>query len=135
MRKWHFREGGSIPPGSTLRSLLTQRATRGTATIFYQVDNFVKSGVCPSKLRGAKWDNMFYVYILQLKDKTFYIGYSANLKQRIKEHERGIVESTKNLRPSKLIFYAAFSSKMKAFNFEKYLKSGSGFAFRNKRLI
>ena len=34
-----------------------------------------------------------------------------------------------------LITYLAFSDKTKAFSFEKYLKSGSGTAFRNKRLI
>jgi putative endonuclease len=78
---------------------------------------------------------MFYVYILQLSDKTHYIGYSSDLKQRIKEHECGSVESTKNLRPIKLIYYSSFNSQNKATSFEKYLKSSSGFAFRNKRLI
>jgi len=46
-----------------------------------------------------------------------------------------LVLSTKNLRPAKLIFYAAFLNNRKALAFEKYLKSSSGFAFRNKRLI
>lgn len=78
---------------------------------------------------------MYYVYILKLIDKTYYHGYSTNLKQRIKEHEAGIVESTKNLRPLRLIYYSAFETKDKALKFEKYLKSSSGFAFRNKRLI
>lgn len=78
---------------------------------------------------------MYYAYILQLKDKSFYHGYSNNLKQRLKEHLNGNSESTKNLRPIKLVFYAAFYTKDKAVKFEKYLKSSSGFAFRNKRLI
>lgn len=78
---------------------------------------------------------MFYTYILQLKDNTFYIGYSSNLKQRIFEHQQGKVSQTKNLRPLKLVFYAAFSSKLKALQFEKYLKTNSGFAFRNKHFI
>jgi len=78
---------------------------------------------------------MHYVYILELKDKTIYIGYSSDLKKRIKYHNQGLVESTKNLRPVKLIFYAAFISPKKAIDFEKYLKTNSGFAFRNKRLI
>jgi len=34
-----------------------------------------------------------------------------------------------------LISYISFKDKYKAFEFEKYLKSGSGAAFRNKRLI
>jgi putative endonuclease len=78
---------------------------------------------------------VYYVYILQLKDNSYYHGFSENLKQRFTSHRNGIVESTKNLRPLKLIFYAAFSSEKKAVEFEKYLKSSSGFAFRNKRLI
>jgi len=78
---------------------------------------------------------VYYTYILQLKDKTYYHGVSDDLKQRIKAHHSGIVESTKNLRPFRLVFYAAFQSKELAVNFEKYLKSSSGFAFRNKHLI
>lgn len=78
---------------------------------------------------------MFYTYILQLKDKSYYHGYSNDLKQRFKAHQQGMVSSTKNFRPLKLIFYAAFTTKNKATQFEKYLKTGSGFAFRNKHLI
>jgi len=78
---------------------------------------------------------MFYVYILKLINNSFYTGYSSNLKQRIEEHNYGSVKSTKNLRPVKLIYYSAFYSQKKATNFEKYLKTSSGFAFRNKRLI
>ncbi|MBI1919360.1 GIY-YIG nuclease family protein [Candidatus Microgenomates bacterium] len=78
---------------------------------------------------------MYYVYILQLKDKSYYHGSATDLKERLKDHERGIVSSTKNLRPLKLVFYAAFRSKIKALRFEKYLKTTSGWAFRNKRLI
>ena len=78
---------------------------------------------------------MYYIYILKLSDNSLYMGYSSNLKQRIKKHNYGSVESTKNHRPIKLIYYSAFSTQKKATNFEKYLKSSSGFAFRNKRLI
>lgn len=78
---------------------------------------------------------VYYVYILRLKDKTFYIGYSSDLKQRIKTHQEGKVFQTKNFRPFKLAYYSAFESKLKALQFEKYLKTTSGFAFRNKRLV
>lgn len=78
---------------------------------------------------------MYYAYILQLKDKSYYHCSFSDFKLRLKDHKSGIVESTKNLRPFKLVFYAAFMSKKKAVSFEKYLKSSSGFAFRNKRLI
>jgi len=78
---------------------------------------------------------MYYVYILQLKDKSYYHGSAQNLKERMKDHWGGTVESTKNLRPFKLVYYSAFTSKQKAMQFEKYLKTTSGWAFRNKRLI
>lgn len=78
---------------------------------------------------------MFYVYILQLKDHSYYVGYSENLKARVMEHNRGTVKTTKDGGPLKLIFYSAFKTKLKAIKFERYLKEGSGFAFRNKHLI
>lgn len=78
---------------------------------------------------------MFYTYILQLSNGEFYAGHSENLKKRSIEHNEGRVTATKNFRPLKLVYYAAFQSKEKAIAFEKYLKSSSGKAFRNKRLI
>ena len=77
---------------------------------------------------------MYYAYILKLKDNSYYHGSTDDVEKRVKQHEQGSILSTKNLRPLKLVFYAAFESKQKAVNFEKYLKSSSGFAFRNKRL-
>lgn len=78
---------------------------------------------------------MYYVCILQLSDKSYYVGYSSDLKNRIKVHNEGSISSTKNFRPVKLIYYSAFLSQKKATDFEKYLKTNSGFAFRNKRLV
>lgn len=78
---------------------------------------------------------MYYVYILRLRDNTYYTGFSSDLKSRVEEHLGGNVSRTKQSRPVKLVFYAAFASKIKALRFEKYLKSSSGFAFRNKRLV
>ncbi len=78
---------------------------------------------------------MYYVYILRLSDKSLYIGYSFDLKSRIKAHNEGGVSSTKNFRPLTLIYYCSFISKKKAMHFEQYLKTGSGFAFRNKHLV
>ena len=78
---------------------------------------------------------MYYVYILKLKNNTYYHGFSSDLKKRINNHLEGNVPRTKNLRPLNLVYYSAFTSKKKALDFEKYLKTHSGFAFRNKRLI
>lgn len=77
---------------------------------------------------------MFYVYILYLRNNTYYLGFSSDLKTRIKAHTDGNVPQTSNLRPHQLVYYCAFISKKRALDFEKYLKTGSGFAFRNKHL-
>ncbi len=79
---------------------------------------------------------MFYVYILQsIKDSRLYIGYSSDLKQRLGEHSRGIVESTKNRRPMDLIYYEAYRAEKDARVREIFLKSGQGREFINKNII
>lgn len=78
---------------------------------------------------------MYYVYILKLSNSSYYAGYSEDLRNRVVEHNKGRVRQTKHFLPTRLVFYAAFTLKKKALRFEKYLKSSSGFAFRNKRLI
>ena len=77
---------------------------------------------------------MYYVYILKLTNDTYYIGYSINLKNRISEHKNGEVHQTRN-KGFKLIFYAAFRTQLKALQFEKYLKTGSGYAFKNRHFV
>ncbi len=78
---------------------------------------------------------MYYTYILRIHPKEFYIGFSTDLKTRISEHKNRRVLHTKYYSLFSLEFYAAFVSKKKALDFEKYLKTNSGFAFRNKRFI
>lgn len=78
---------------------------------------------------------MWYVYILTCADKTSYIGCTDNLKERITRHQKGYVSATKARLPIKLLAYFSFSDKYTTFNFEKYLKSGSGRAFLKKHLF
>jgi predicted GIY-YIG superfamily endonuclease len=78
---------------------------------------------------------MYYVYILKLSNSKYYAGSTGDIRGRIAEHNAGKVISTKGLKPIKLVYYCAFRSKGKALLFEKYLKTGSGIGFRNKRLI
>lgn len=77
---------------------------------------------------------MHYVYSLKCKN-SYYIGCTDNLKERISRHNKGHVPATTKILPVKLILYTAFENKYKAFEFEKYLKSGSGRAFMNKHFI
>ncbi|HCC59697.1 MAG: hypothetical protein A2402_02870 [Candidatus Staskawiczbacteria bacterium RIFOXYC1_FULL_37_43] len=74
------------------------------------------------------------VYSLKCKD-GFYVGCTNNLKDRINRHTKGQVDATKDRLPVELDFYIAFSNQYKAFEFEKYLKSGSGRAFIKKHLL
>lgn len=78
---------------------------------------------------------MYYVYILKLKNGQYYTGFTKDLKTRIKRHFQKAVKTTKRIGLGKIVFYAAFRTQGLAVNFEKYLKSSSGFAFRNKHLI
>jgi len=79
---------------------------------------------------------MYYVYLLRSipNPKKTYIGFTEDLKTRLKSHNHGKSHHTAKHKPWSLITYLAFSEKSKAVEFETYLKSGSGHAFANKRL-
>ena len=74
---------------------------------------------------------MYYIYSLKCKD-GFYVGCTDNVQERLERHQRGRVPATADRLPISLEFYFTIEDKYKAFEFEKYLKSGSGRAFINK---
>ena len=78
---------------------------------------------------------MYYAYLLRLSDGDFYAGSTSCVKDRLERHQSGAVPHTSKFRPLKLVWYSAFQTKDLAIQFEKYLKSSSGKAFRNKHLI
>jgi predicted GIY-YIG superfamily endonuclease len=79
---------------------------------------------------------MWYVYII--RSVAFpaqeYTGMTADLKQRMADHNAGKSRHTAKFCPWELLFYSAFPNKFTALDFEKYLKSHSGRAFAKKRL-
>jgi putative endonuclease len=78
---------------------------------------------------------MFYTYVLQSeKDGKFYTGYTKDLDLRFEQHQLGYVESTKNRRPFKLIYYEACLVQADALKREKYLKTHYGKMFLGNRL-
>lgn len=79
--------------------------------------------------------DMYYVYILNCANNKPYTGCTENLKERLERHQKGYVPATRPLLPVKLVSYFAFNDKYIAFNFEKYLKSGSGRAFLTKHVF
>jgi len=80
-------------------------------------------------------DNMHYVYILNCSDSKPYTGCTSDLKERAERHKNGQVPATATRLPIKLISYVAIPDKYKAFEFEKYLKSGSGRTFIKKHFL
>jgi putative endonuclease len=69
----------------------------------------------------------YYVYLLfSHKDKGVYTGLTDNLRRRIKEHNQGKTESTKNRRPLDLIYFEGYKNKEIALRREIYLKTGWG---------
>lgn len=80
---------------------------------------------------------MHYVYILRSINfsNQIYVGHTSNLKKRLSDHNCGTTAHTDKYRPWNLIMYLAFDDELKALEFEKYLKSGSGRSFRDKRFV
>ncbi len=80
--------------------------------------------------------SLYYVYLIRSiprPDQT-YVGFTENLEQRLKDHNRGASVHTAPFRPWKLVTAHAFADREKAQAFEAYLKSGSGRAFAQRHL-
>jgi putative endonuclease len=70
---------------------------------------------------------MHYVYILEsiATPDHFYIGYTTNLRERVRKHQADVSSHAAKHRPWKLKAYFAFETEEIATRFERYLKSGS----------
>ena len=68
------------------------------------------------------------------KDQKFYTGYTKNIELRFEQHQKGLVESTKDRLPLKLIYYEACLNQQDATHHEKYLKTYHGKMFLKNRL-
>lgn len=80
---------------------------------------------------------MYYIYILQSINfsQEHYVGYSEDLRSRIKAHNFGDSKHTRKFRPWKLVCYLGFAQKESAKQFEQYLKTGSGRAFLKRHFL
>lgn len=67
---------------------------------------------------------MYYTYVLKsLFDGSLYIGYTEDLRKRLKEHNRGKTKSIKHKIPFELIYYEAYKNKTDARKRELELKN------------
>jgi putative endonuclease len=87
-----------------------------------------------AEMKTVIFNEVWYVYILKLNNGKIYTGCTNNLQNRLQRHSNGEVLSTKGYLPFIIATYICFTNKQLAFNFEKYLKSGSGRAFSKKHL-
>ena len=66
---------------------------------------------------------MYYVYLLLSEEGGKYIGYTCDLRRRVKEHQRGENRYTAQRgRGWKLIYYEAYPTKEMALKRERTLK-------------
>ena len=80
-------------------------------------------------------EHFYFTYVLKSeKDGKNYAGFTQDLNLRFEQHCNGKVESTKNRRPFKLIYYEACLSKDDALKREKYFKTHYGKMFLKNRL-
>jgi putative endonuclease len=79
---------------------------------------------------------MYYSYLLQnTYDRSWYIGFTSDLKKRIKDHQSGNGCRTTSMKDGwKLIYYEAYIDKRDAIGREKFLKGGSGRTYLKKQL-
>jgi len=79
---------------------------------------------------------MYYVYLLKSdKDDGIYIGFSGDLKRRLREHLNGCVDATKHRHPVRLLYCEAYELEEMARQRETNLKqSGSAYTGLLKRL-
>jgi predicted GIY-YIG superfamily endonuclease len=77
---------------------------------------------------------MHYVYILESVSAPTesYVGRTGDLRARLVDHNAGRSAHTAKHRPWNLAQYHAFANERHAVDFERYLKSGSGRAFRKR---
>ncbi len=69
-----------------------------------------------------------------MKDLNFCTGFTKDLKLRFEQHNKGVVESTKDRRPLKLVYYEACLDQNDATKREKCLKTYHGKMFLKRRL-
>lgn len=78
----------------------------------------------------------YYTYVLKSKKDNFlYVGWTNDLKKRVRAHNNGMTQSTKHRAPFELVYYEACQSKQKAIEREKQLKTGFGRAYLQRRIV
>ena len=77
---------------------------------------------------------MFYTYVIESLSHPDqrYVGHTADLRQRLADHNSKKCLHTSKFVPWKIKLYVAFETIEQAQHFERYLKSGSGHVFAKR---
>ncbi|MCC6575280.1 MAG: GIY-YIG nuclease family protein [Planctomycetes bacterium] len=80
---------------------------------------------------------MLYVYVLRSQKfpDQIYTGGSADYRQRIADHNLGHAKHTSKFAPWDVVCVIKFEDDKRGWQFEKYLKSGSGRAFVKRHFL
>ncbi len=77
-----------------------------------------------------------FVYILRsLNSGRPYVGVTADVRTRLAHHNAGKCKYTSHFRPWTLVVTTQFEAEKRALDFERYLKSGSGWAFSKRHFL
>ncbi len=69
---------------------------------------------------------MPYVYMLECRDRSFYVGSTWDLECRVSEHQEGLGAAyTRRRRPVRLVWHAAYDSIAEAYAMEKRVQGWS----------
>ena len=131
----------SVGAKDALHRLLRRRAIVGSAQSYgwQAIKQSVwlgEGGLSTNRIPSYGWQAMFYTYVIESlsRPEQHYIGQSADLRQRLADHNAGKCPPTSKFVPWKIKLYIAFETIEQAQNFEKYLKSGSGHVFAKRHL-
>jgi len=77
-----------------------------------------------------------FVYLLRSSASgRLYVGLTSDVERRLAAHNTGQNRSTARQKPWEVLVTIEFLAEPAAIRFERYLKSGSGWAFVRRRLI
>ena len=75
-------------------------------------------------MKKFKRRGVFYVYVLECQDGTYYTGYTPDIDKRIELHNAGKgAKYTRDRRPVKLVWQKEYRYYKKAFLEEKRIKA------------
>ncbi|MDP1854141.1 MAG: GIY-YIG nuclease family protein [Candidatus Omnitrophota bacterium] len=71
----------------------------------------------------VKENKKHFVYIVECADKTFYTGYTNDLKKRLEKHNNGVASKYTRARlPVRLVWYSAYRQLSGALRSEAMIK-------------